>query len=236
MMKLFDDAERYYQGPAGFGEPEFIYLNRSAIPKVIRIREVLEAWFAVFLHHDILVTVVPFLYYLVAGASAYAIARVLGLGRTLSATAATLYLFTPSLAIQATACKNDIAIAAVYLLAIAVLLDLLRNVGHGDRRALGRRIAVVGMALCLGLGTKPYLAVIFPAPLLIGLLAVLKQRSRGYRLFKFEARRPASTALLCVFLILACALLGFYWYGRNWVLFDNDVMPYITYYSMWIVS
>ena len=187
--------------------------------------EVLEAWFAVFLHHDILVTVVPFLYYLVAGASAYAIARVLGLGRTLSATAATLYLFTPSLAIQATACKNDIAIAAVYLLAIAVLLDLLRNVGHGDRRALRRRIAVVGMALCLGLGTKPYLAVIFPAPLLIGLLAVLKQRSRGYRLFKFEARRPASTALLCVFLILACALLGFYWYGRNWVLFDNPFFP-----------
>ena len=46
MMKLFDEAERYYQGPAGYGEPEFIYLNRSAIPKVIRIREVLEAWFS----------------------------------------------------------------------------------------------------------------------------------------------------------------------------------------------
>lgn len=46
MKKLFDDAERYYQGPAEYTEPEFTYLNRSAIPQVIRIREALEAWFS----------------------------------------------------------------------------------------------------------------------------------------------------------------------------------------------
>ena len=89
--------------------------------------EVLESWFVVFLHNDLLVKVAPFLAYLAAGASAYAVARVLNLNRIISASVAIFYLFTPSLAIQATACKNDVAVAAVYLLMIAILLDLMRN-------------------------------------------------------------------------------------------------------------
>lgn len=45
-MRLFDTVERHDEGPAGYREPHFTYLNRSARPEVDRIREVLESWFA----------------------------------------------------------------------------------------------------------------------------------------------------------------------------------------------
>lgn len=45
-MKLFDDIEREYEGPALHAEPTFHFLNRSAQPRIGRIRQVLEGWFS----------------------------------------------------------------------------------------------------------------------------------------------------------------------------------------------
>ncbi|MFC1713921.1 hypothetical protein ACFL6S_09640 [Candidatus Poribacteria bacterium] len=188
--------------------------------------EVLEAWFVVFLHNDLLVKVAPFLAYLVAGASAYAIARVLNLNRILSASVAIFYLFTPSLAVQATACKNDVSIAAVYLLMIAILLDLLRN-GRRESFPLKRQLLILTMAFCLGIGTKPYIVFIAPALILIGLAAVRKHRLlkdiRG--VFRFDRRPSIARTVLCICLILGSALLGSYWFIRNYVVFDNPLHP-----------
>ncbi len=184
--------------------------------------EVLEAWFVVFLHNDILVKAAPFLSYLVAGASAYAIARVLNLRRILAASAATFYLFTPSLAIQATACKNDVGIAAVYLLIIAILLDLLSNGGYWRRKLM-----IIAMAFCLGIGIKPYMAFITPAPVLIGLAIIVRyrllRRIRGICRFKRGLSTPG--IVLCILLILGSTLLGSYWYMRNLVVFGNPFHP-----------
>jgi hypothetical protein len=184
--------------------------------------EVLEAWFVVFLHNDILVKVAPFLSYLVAGASVYAIARVLNLSRILAASATTFYLFTPSLAIQATACKNDVGIAAAYLLIIAILLDLLRNGGYWRRKLM-----IMAMAFCLGIGIKPYMAFIAPAPVLIGLAIILRHRLLGKirGIFRFKPGLSTSRIVLCVFLVLGSALLGSYWYMRNLVVFGNPFHP-----------
>lgn len=185
--------------------------------------EVLESWFAVFLHNDLLVKVAPFLAYLVAGASAYAIGRVLGLSWIISACVAIFYLFTPSLAIQATACKNDVAIAAVYLLMIAILLDMMRN-GCRENFPLRHQILILLMALCLGIGTKPYMAFILPAPIIIGLVAVLRHRFfsdiRG--IFRFNNKYGIA---VFIFLILSSVFLGSYWYVRNYIVFDNPVHP-----------
>ncbi|MFC1999686.1 hypothetical protein ACFLXE_02875 [Chloroflexota bacterium] len=44
-MKLFDDITRQDLDTAQYGEPEFRYLNRSARPEHIKIRQVIEGWF-----------------------------------------------------------------------------------------------------------------------------------------------------------------------------------------------
>lgn len=44
-MELFDDIERTYEGPSGYAEPEFHFLNRSARKYAANIRDVLETWF-----------------------------------------------------------------------------------------------------------------------------------------------------------------------------------------------
>ncbi|MEK7400037.1 MAG: hypothetical protein AAB116_24095, partial [Candidatus Poribacteria bacterium] len=137
--------------------------------------ELLEAWWTVFFHHELLLKVAPFLYYLVTGASAYAIARSLNLNRIMSASAMIFYLFTPSLAIQATACKNDVGISAIYLFSIAILIDLLVH-GKRDSFPLHRQLLFVIMALCLGIGIKPYTAFIAIAPFIIFVFALWKHR------------------------------------------------------------
>lgn len=43
---LFDDIRRDYTGVAGYSEPEFVYLNRSARPEANLIRALLEVWFS----------------------------------------------------------------------------------------------------------------------------------------------------------------------------------------------
>jgi hypothetical protein len=45
-MKLFDDFSRSYQAPAGYGEPDFDYLNRSANEPIRKVRDLLEDWFS----------------------------------------------------------------------------------------------------------------------------------------------------------------------------------------------
>lgn len=43
---LFDDIKREYEGPILHAEPMFVYLNRSARSKAVRIRATLEGWFS----------------------------------------------------------------------------------------------------------------------------------------------------------------------------------------------
>jgi hypothetical protein len=45
-VKLFDDINRDYTGPASDAESDFSFLNRSARPPAQHMRDVLERWFA----------------------------------------------------------------------------------------------------------------------------------------------------------------------------------------------
>ena len=188
--------------------------------------ELLEAWFTVFLHHDLLIKVGPFLYYLMTGASAYALARSLKLNKTLSATATILYLFTPSLAIQATACKNDVGISAVFLFSIAIIADLLVN-GRRDTFPLHQQILLVMMALCLGIGIKPYMAFISLAPAIIGFWALWRHyiKDKGGRMKDENNQFTPYPSSLILFLIASSLFLGSYWYLRNWIVFANPFHP-----------
>jgi len=189
--------------------------------------ELLETWFVIFLHHDLLIKVGPFLYYLATGASAYALARSLKLNGILSATATILYLFTPSLAIQATACKNDVGISTVFLFSIAIIVDYLVN-DRRDTFPLHRQILFVIMAFCLGIGIKPYMMFISLAPAIIGFWALWKHRKTITPPLKKGGRgdfKPSLSFYIFIFLIASSLFLGSYWYIRNWVVFANPFHP-----------
>ena len=188
--------------------------------------EVFETWFVVFLHHDLLIQLGCAACYLLAVASVYAIGRALGMGTHLAAGVALLFAYTPSVAIHATSCKNDLAVAAYYLFSMAILVDLLRN---GDNAAfpLNRRFLLLTMAFTFGVGTKAYTVFIAPGLIVLGILALSK-----HRLFKAAIRtlRPSSILsarqfTLYTYLLLGSGFLAFYWYVRNYVVFDNPFYP-----------
>ena len=188
--------------------------------------EVLETWFVVFLHHDLLIQLACVACYLLAVVSVFAICRGLGMGTHLAAGVALLFAYTPSVAIHATSCKNDLAVAAFYLFSMAILVDLWRN---GDNAAfpLNRRFLLLAMAFAFGVGTKAYTVFIAPGIIVLGILALFK-----HRLFKvaIHALRPSSILsarqlLLYTSLLLASGVLALYWYVRNYVVFDNPFYP-----------
>ena len=51
-MKLFDDFVRSHRSPAGYGEFDFDYFNRSANEPIRKIRDVLEDWFSRYPQSD----------------------------------------------------------------------------------------------------------------------------------------------------------------------------------------
>jgi hypothetical protein len=51
-LKLFDNIDRTYEGPASFAEPNFAYMNRSARSYHRHLRGVLEGWFADYPEDD----------------------------------------------------------------------------------------------------------------------------------------------------------------------------------------
>lgn len=199
--------------------------------------EVLESWFAVFFHNDLIIECPSIIYYAMAGASAYAIARTCRLNRTLSSAVMVFYLYTPSVAIQATACKNDIAVAALYLLSVAVLLDLLMN-GYRRELPMDRRLLILIMAVGLGVGIKAYLVFMIPGLLLLGAVALWKLHRHGplpagiespqgpWQSLKLWTMKQELFHVWVVTLLVSSSLfLGGYWYSRNYVAFGNPFHP-----------
>ncbi|HEX7900567.1 MAG TPA: hypothetical protein VF950_22570 [Planctomycetota bacterium] len=84
--------------------------------------ELIEAWWVVFLRHDVLIELAGVEFLLLASAACFALARELGMSEKASAWAALLYALTPGLQVSATSCLNDVPIAALVLSTFALLL------------------------------------------------------------------------------------------------------------------
>ncbi len=188
--------------------------------------EVFESWFVVFLHNDLLIQLGCVSCYLLAVTSVYAICRGLDFGKHLSAGVALLYAYTPSVAIHATSCKNDMAVAGMYLFAMALLVDLLRK-GNSSNFPLSRRLLLIAMAFCYGVGTKAYAVFIAPGLILLGIAALVKHRLFKGAILSLHPKNFASTGRFTLYtgLLLGSGVLTFYWYVRNYVIFDNPFYP-----------
>lgn len=175
--------------------------------------ELLQTWFIVFPHHDVLVELAGIPYYLLAITSVYSIGRSLGLSKTYALLICVLYASTPSVLLNTLSCKNDIAIAGLFLFMTAVIMDY---VAYPD--ALLKRAFIFAIAFVFGMGVKPYLMFISPGLIVLIVWAYWKTRKKNQL---SDNRIPLS---LIPLFILALTMTGF-WYVRNYILFSNPFHP-----------
>src|SRR5581483_2859887 len=119
--------------------------------------ELVEAWWVVFLHHDLLVEMAGVEFLLLAGASVHALAAGLGWSARTAGIAALLFVLGPGLYFQATSCLNDGAVAALLAAALALIVA-------------GARLPLVLVPIFLGAGVKPTALLALPGIVLTGAL------------------------------------------------------------------
>ena len=194
--------------------------------------EVFAAWFTVFLDHDVIVEASGLPAYLLACLAVYAIGRTLGLKPAGSLVAALGYASTPALLLATTATKNDPIMAALYLVLLALGLDLAIRPGTGTERNRPGQVVLMVCIWLLALGTKPYILHLTPGLLLAWLLATIGWKSEpGWQALPgsiFERLRSNQKGfrLAAGWVLAAGLLLGFFWYVRNWMLMGNPFFPY----------
>ncbi len=158
--------------------------------------ELVETWWVVFLHHDALIELGGLQMALIAVAAVVMLAEAHDARPGLAVLA---YLFIPAVLLNATACGNDLAVAALTLAAYAM-------VAAGAPRPLQL------FSLLLAVGVKATGG--FAA---VGVVAYAAFRKWPGR----PLPRPASLALLASGMLLAA-----FWYARNLLVAGHPLYPF----------
>ncbi len=194
--------------------------------------EVFAVWFVLFLKHDVIIEVAGLPAYLLACAAVYAIGRTLSLGRGASLLAALAYASTPALLLATTATKNDPIMAALFLMMLALGLDLAVRSEVEPGRDRAGQVVVLAAAWLLALGTKPYVIHLTVGLVVAWVLAYLAAgRRAGWRtlpgalLLRLRGN-PQGFRWAAGALLTGALLLGSYWYLRNWAVTGNPFYPY----------
>ncbi len=178
--------------------------------------ELLDAWWAVFLHHERFVETPGLFAHFMATGAVWAVARNLGFGRRGAGWSALLFAITPAIVAHGATAMNDLPIIAVLL----YLLALWTTCVDGDdvRR---RRWMLTFCAMCFGIGIKPTLVYMLPGVAIPALACI---RKRDFQVLATLFRAPR---LLWMFAVLA-VLLGGCWYVHNAVRFGSPFYPVTT--------
>ncbi|MBI3855557.1 MAG: hypothetical protein HY293_07675 [Planctomycetes bacterium] len=162
--------------------------------------ELIELWWVVFLHHDVVIELAGLEFLLLAAAATYALARHAGLTSRPAGWAAVLYVLTPGVSLQAVSCLNDLPVAALLLAAFALA---------AARVPLPLLLALAG----LGCGVKPTFGFALPG---VALLWFLRRK---------ETPAACAAPRLAWGVAAAAILIGGVWYGRNTVMYGNPIHP-----------
>lgn len=193
--------------------------------------EVFTTWFTVFLHHDIVVEAAGIPGYLMACTAVYSLARRLGCGPAAALVASLAYATTPGLLLAATGAKNDPLMAGILLLIMAIVVDLVLRPQASPRRNIAGQLALLIALALYGLGTKSYLLHISTGVVAIAVALPWAAKNRGrwgqiLRTARAELQHAGSGHRWAIGGLLAVSLmLGFYWYGRNFLLTGNPFYP-----------
>jgi hypothetical protein len=162
--------------------------------------ELIEAWWVVPLHHDVLIEMAGVEFLVLGFAAVWTLSRCLGLERRPSFKAGLVYVLTPGLHFQATSCLNDAAVAVLIVATAAGILA---------KSPPGLLVLLAGM----GVGTKPVYGYAVPA---LALLWVLDRNVPGDG--SARSFRGWAPAIVGVFL-------GGFWYLRNAAIYGSPIYP-----------
>lgn len=163
--------------------------------------ELVETWWVVFLHHDVLIEMAGLEFLALGAAAAGSLACRLGLPERAGLFAAALYGTVPGLMVQSVFAINDPASASLVVATFALVLDAVPA-------------AWVATAVALGSGLKP--TYLFALPGCAALWLWMRRTA--------PAARPRSAPALWALAAMAL-LLGSSWYVRNTVRFANPIYP-----------
>jgi hypothetical protein len=193
--------------------------------------EVLMSWFTVFLHHDIVVEASGILAYILALLAVMALGRSIGLTRPSTIMAALAYASTPGFLLAVTGTKNDPLVVAIFLMMIAIVVNLDRSHEEISVTNPMGQLTLLGCAFLYGIGTKPYIAHLMLGLITLIILLGLARRNVKYWLGLISKSthqyRQSSSYLrvLIIVLLIGALMLGFYWYIRNLYLEGNPFYP-----------
>ncbi len=162
--------------------------------------ELIETWWVVFLHHDVLIEMAGVEFIVVAFAGTWELARRLGVSTRWSYLASILYTTSPGLQLASISCMNDGAVAALVVSSAVLVLS---------RASPSILLGAAG----LGLGVKPTFGYALPGFLVLWWFVRRDPRPAA----------PHRKAALC-FCALGLAL-GAFWYARNAVWYGNPIFP-----------
>ena len=194
--------------------------------------EVLTLWFTIFNHHDVVIETAGIPVYLLAILSVYSIGRTIGISRASAWFGAMAYAATPALLMAVTGTKNDPHMAAYYLAALSILLNLTVTRKDARLRNPTGQILLILLILLLAFGTKAYLLHIAPGLVLIAILGVDKGAGwkRWGKIVSQSVKQLTANGkwfrILLLVILISGLFLGLFWNVRNWVLTGNPFYPY----------
>ncbi len=162
--------------------------------------ELVEAWWTVFLRHDVLIEMAGVEFLVLGAAAVYALTARLGLRSESCFLAGLLYALTPVVHFQATACVND-GPAGALVLATAALVGA------------PARLALLLLPAGIGIGVKPIYAYALPGLALLWWFG--RRVPRAGVSSAWDAKVLASLSLVA----------GAFWYVRNALWFGNPIHP-----------
>jgi hypothetical protein len=194
--------------------------------------EVFATWFGVFIHHDLVIEASGLPAYLLGGLSVFAITRGLG-GRQQAATVATIaYLSAPAFLFAVTNTKNDPYVAGVYLLCVAILLNIFPITNDTTTKKPVGMFMIFIASVLFALGTKTYMAHIFTGLVFLGVVEFIRNRASD-RMASLRQKITAEMAdsgtyakWIFLGLLVSAMFLGSYWYLRNLSLKGTPFYPY----------
>jgi hypothetical protein len=162
--------------------------------------ELIETWWVVFLHHDVLIEMAGVEFAVLAFLAVRLLALELKLSGRAASLAATLYLLTPAFSLQATSCLNDGPVGAL----------------------------VLSMAALAAARAHPAL-LLLPLGLVLGIKSTGLYALPGWALLWFWRRKDPRTVPASVKGALAvggiAAAAGAFWYVRNLLWYGNPIHP-----------
>ena len=162
--------------------------------------ELVETWWVVFLHHDVLIELAGLEFLSLSAAAIWVLATWIGMGSCGSAVAALAFISVPGLAVQSITELNDGPAAALVLAGAALIVS---------RVSPALLVFLGGLAA----GLKP--TTVYALPGLLLLMALVRKEPRT------AARAPSLNRLVAG---LGLAIGGF-WYARTWILAGHPLYP-----------